>query len=163
MARVGEIKRENPGLSTIWTRCPKCKKERWVFVSNTRGNGFTSLCRDCWKSIQIGKGERSWNWRGGRRKSSKGYVGIYIYPDDPLYPMAMKAPYIYEHRLVIARMLGRCLKKGEIVHHLNGIRDDNRLENLELMPDRKHRRLLMARAKRIQQLEALLRGQGQLC
>ena len=50
-----------------------------------------------------------------------------------------KAYEIAEHRLVVEQLLGRPLARDEEVHHRNGIRDDNRLENLEVVSRRTHR------------------------
>ena len=66
-------------------------------------------------------------WFTGKSQE-KGYITIF----DRTNPMAKTNGYIYEHRLVMSNILGRPLTKDEIVHHKNGVRSDNRPENLEL-------------------------------
>lgn len=73
-------------------------------------------------------GKMAANWRGGHRKLKTGY--IYIYKPD--HPNATKEGYVMEHRLVLEKKLGRYLKPSEIAHHINGIKDDNRPENISL-------------------------------
>lgn len=111
-----------------WTACEECSKERWI---RFKDNEPVSVhCKSCSKL-----GVRHFNWKGGRMKIPSGYIGILLRPDDPYYPMANKSRYVREHRLIMAKHLGRCLEPWEIVHHKNSVRDDNRLENLELLPD----------------------------
>ena len=74
------------------------------------------------------KGEKAYNWKGGRRKSSIDYILIL----KPNHPFCDKMGYVYEHRLVMEQMIGRYLKPSEVVHHINKIRNDNRPKNLEL-------------------------------
>lgn len=81
-------------------------------------------------------GENHGSWKGGTWKDSNGYVWVRIAPDDPLREMANSTMYLAEHRLVMARHLGRPLTKKETVHHINGKRDDNRIENLQLRKGR---------------------------
>lgn len=71
------------------------------------------------------KGPDSRRWKGGKSKSTPGYILIY----SPKHPATFKG-YILEHRLVAEKSLGRFLKKGECVHHINNIKNDNRPENL---------------------------------
>lgn len=71
-----------------------------------------------------------------------------------LEPMFIKKGYVLEHRAVVALALGRPLKAGEAVHHINGIRDDNRLENLELGPAKDHALFSLGESARITKLEA---------
>jgi hypothetical protein len=58
-----------------------------------------------------------------------GYVMVWA----PEHPRSRNnARYVFEHILVMEKTLGRYLVEGESVHHRNGVRDDNRPENLEL-------------------------------
>jgi len=77
-------------------------------------------------------GEDNINWKGGRIKN-----GDYITIPCKDHPNANKDGYIMEHRLVMEKHLRRRLKRQEVVHHINGIKDENELENLMLFPNEK--------------------------
>jgi len=116
----------------IWASCEICGKERWVLLC--KGYPIYERCLVC-AEIERGKretGENSPSWKGGKTRDSDGYILIWLSPEDFFYPMTSKNDYILEHRLVMAKHLGRCLHSWEIVHHKNGVKDDNQIENLEL-------------------------------
>ena len=96
----------------------------------------------------VGKMEKCPNWRGGRY-NHKGYILVRV----PNHPRASNNGYVREHILVWEKYHKKSLLKGWTIHHLNGIRDDNRIENLEAMSSRKHFQLIPTFKKRIFELE----------
>lgn len=135
MPLLGEVKKAKEiGLkgtyNYIWAACQDCRKERWV-----KEKGGSHFCLQCSAKNAREKhiGQLNSNWKGGRRFRATGYVMIKLLPDDFFRPMADKAGYVFEHRLVVAKHLKRLLTSDEIVHHINGNKSDNRLKNLDIL------------------------------
>jgi hypothetical protein len=80
------------------------------------------------------KGGENPAWKGGRIMSGQGYCMVLMRE----HPNAQSNGYVLEHRIVMERVLGRHLERQEVVHHKNGIKTDNRPENLELTCQSKH-------------------------
>jgi hypothetical protein len=79
-------------------------------------------------------GENAGNWKGGRHTTSAGYVTVH----SPDHPRATSRDWVFEHILVAEEKLGRLLEPGEVVHHINRIRHDNRPENLRVLQAGQH-------------------------
>ena len=156
MPKIGEIKTGYElgfkcGNKFIWHACIGCGKERWVMLH--KGNPEHYHCRSC-----PPRRDKRHTWKGGRRQNERGYIQIYLYPDDFFHSMASATGYVLEHRLVMAKHLNRCLQTWELVHHKNGIKDDNRVENLQLINDLGHKQLTILEDK----INKLLEGQREL-
>ena len=111
-------------------------------------NQFTDSCDKCFRN----------------KLSNGGYIVVKLYPDNPFYGMGIQVSNtkyvrrILEHRLVMAKHLGRSLRQSEIIHHLNGVRTDNRICNLGLVTRQNHHQNTFYKLlqKRIRDLEAEL-------
>lgn len=142
------IDKGNHGQKFIWHPCISCGKERWVRIK--AGQPQSIKCLDCGikgrvlsdagraSLILAGKsrkqpiGDKSYRWKGGRIVDRQGYVSVIVSADSFFASMRNGKGYVKEHRLVIARHLGRCLQTWEQVHHKDGIKDHNEYSNLKL-------------------------------
>ena len=103
--------------------CLICKNNFQVIKAREKTAKYCS--KQCMTKSFIG--HEPFHWKGGRLKH-KGYIYILVKG----HPSGDRDGYVSEHRVVMEKKLGRFLLKEEVVNHKNGIRDDNRIENLEL-------------------------------
>ena len=73
------------------------------------------------------------NWKGGRRINCAGYVELRI----PEHPRARKNGYVFEHLIVAEQHYGE-ITEDYVIHHINGNKQDNRIENLMVLTQKEH-------------------------
>ena len=119
----------------VYSKCIVCEKRINIVPSKIGRTKYCSLeCRDRdWKDNSPISGEKNYNWKGGTTR-----VQGYIYQKKPKHPFCNGGGYVMQHRLVMEKKIGRYLTTNEEVHHRNGIKDDNRIENLEIVVKNKH-------------------------
>lgn len=180
MPNLGELRKHGAhSCTSIWHACIDCGKERWVQCR--KGLPTHPRCCHCSskrtyanktpeqkaKFANLHKGCNSNYWKGGRTTKGRGYIALKLYPDDFFYSMTDAKGYVPEHRLVVAKTLGRCLHRWEIVHHKGTKypkdsienRQDNRFENLQLVTDDRHKQItiLEVQVKRLKEENQALR------
>lgn len=104
---------------------------KWCKERGYRNNFCSHKCR-----VENNIGEKHPSWKGGRRYNDMGYVMRYC----PQHPKNIYG-YYFEHRIIMEEHLGRYLDSSESIHHINGKKDDNRLENLQVMTNSEHSKL----------------------
>ena len=133
----------------IWSACVMCGVARWT-VRRRDGTSRSKHCLYCFLKTLSGSNNHS--WKGGKFRTREGYIKIL----SKGHPNPDNAGYVAEHRLVMERELGRYLEKNEDVHHLNGVKDDNRPANLSVLSHGEHKQLTLPYQKRIKELEAIV-------
>jgi len=136
--------RDPSAPNRVSVTCGRCGKARFTQISKSlTAPNATGWCLRCTNIAKAKSGAEHPMWKGGRAIDTYGYVWLlvrFLSKDDQSLAISMmnNDGYVLEHRLVMARKLGRPLTHQEVVHHLNGVKSDNRPGNLEVVSSAKH-------------------------
>lgn len=114
--------------------CFRCERIFWRRSFRVARNRNSFCSWECTKGSRSSAVTPIKAKRKNRQKPENSYVRIL----NPNFCGGNQKKYILEHRAVMEKRLGRKLTSDETVHHINGIRDDNRIENLELRTKANH-------------------------
>jgi hypothetical protein len=137
-------------VTPAWVRngrrkyCTKLCHGRARVVPTRAGIAHTDASRAKMSASSVGTQlrEKSSQWKGGRYLDSAGYVHVMV-ANLPAEQMVVaqaltKRAYVLEHRLVMSLALNRPVTRDEVVHHVNGKKEDNRQENLFVVGRKEH-------------------------
>ena len=117
---------------SIW-EC-KCDCGEIIIATGSKLRGGRTKSCSCLRNEKSGERGRAqlkgnkYTWNGGRFKTREGYCRVVLKG----HPRADVRGYVLEHLLVMENHIGRPVERDETVHHKNGNKSDNRIENLGL-------------------------------
>lgn len=148
-----------PRAARVIVHCHRCGAQVSRYARDVAKRGIQRhFCAKCYQAARreglnnrrrlpdskIRELDRSHNGRPVRTDRN-GYVAIYepdrAFTDNRKRANTLPMGFYWEHRIVMERILGRRLNRNEVVHHRNGIRTDNRIENLQLVTTKEHRQI----------------------
>ena len=130
--------RKDPRVPRIEFKCKQCGKiKKFIpWQLKTTGGRLRQFCsRKCFhKNLRKTrpKGKDHWSYKGGRYNYGKGYIELRYWKNG-------KVIRILEHRKKMEEFLGRKLEDNELIHHINGVKSDNRIENLQVVVKKLHK------------------------
>lgn len=127
----------NKGNRKYVSKCLFCGKKIKSFTPSKYCNRNCYFKSDRMKKLLSDNGKKRKGKSIVAYRISWGYKYIFM----PEHPNSTKQGYIAEHRLVAEEKIKRYLLREEVIHHINGVRDDNRPENLLVMSKSEHHKL----------------------
>ena len=133
-------------------KCQECGKSFTRYESEIKRSKNHFCSRECGYIFWRGRDKKPKDGDPSWHINSRGYSCYTVHKRNKITGVK-KSHRIYQHRMVVEKHLGRKLKNEEIVHHMNGVKTDNRIENLSVCNNHTHHLFIKELRDRIKFLE----------